>query len=181
MLHQKLIETALSCGATKATIIESSQIVLSKEFLNMCAANSCGYYNKCWMCPPDIGNIDDLMEKVRKYSYGLWYQTIGELEDSFDIEGMGEAADEHLKLSLKLQEAVKPLFTVPFLHLSKGGCHICPTCAKRTNEPCRFPDKALSSLEAHGVDVYQTTQSTDLKYINGPNTVTYFGMVLFNE
>ena len=50
-----------------------------------------------------------------------------------------------------------------------------------TDEPCRFPEKALPSLEAYGVDVYNTTKDTDLKYINGQNTVTFFGMVLFRE
>ena len=36
-------------------------------------------------------------------------------------------------------------------------------------------------MEACGVDVYNTTRETPLKYINGQNTVTYFGMVLFRE
>ena len=37
------------------------------------------------------------------------------------------------------------------------------------------------SLEGYGVDVYNTTKDTPLKYINGQNTVTYFGMILFSE
>jgi hypothetical protein len=44
-----------------------------------------------------------------------------------------------------------------------------------------MPQKALSSLEAYGVDVYQTTQNTGLKYVNGPDTVTFFGMILFHD
>lgn len=62
-----------------------------------------------------------------------------------------------------------------------GGCRICDTCAKRDNLPCRYPDKALPSLESYGVDVYRTTEPTPLKYINGQNTVTFFGMVLFTD
>lgn len=54
-------------------------------------------------------------------------------------------------------------------------------CAKVDNEPCRFPEKALSSLEAYGVNVSATVKNTEMKYINGPDTVTYFGMVLFKE
>ena len=49
----------------------------------------------------------------------------------------------------------------------------------RDGEPCRHPDKALASLEGSGVDVYNTTKDTPLKYINGQNTVTFFGMVLW--
>ena len=61
------------------------------------------------------------------------------------------------------------------------GCGLCKVCGKITGEPCRHPDRALASLESCGMDVYQTTKKTPMKYINGANTVTYFGMVLFSE
>ena len=63
------------------------------------------------------------------------------------------------------------------LCLSAGGCRLCERCAKLDDEPCRMPDKAMTSLEACGVDVYNTTKKTELKYINGQNTVTFFGAV----
>ena len=67
------------------------------------------------------------------------------------------------------------------MHLSCGGCHLCERCVKPSGEPCRKPDQALPSLEGYGVDVYQTVRNTTLRYINGTNTVTYFGMILFEE
>lgn len=36
-------------------------------------------------------------------------------------------------------------------------------------------------MEGAGIDVYNTTKDTPLKYINGADTVTYFGIVLFEE
>ncbi len=178
---QELLEAACSVGAAKATVIDQSKIVLSSEFRKICESNQCGGYARCWMCPPYIGEIDDLMAQVRKYPKGLLYQTIYEIEDSYDIEGMFESGAKHAQVSQKLQQAVKPLLQKPFLHLTCGGCHLCQTCAKRSDEPCRFPDKALPSLEGYGVDVYNTTKDTELKYINGQDTVTYFGMILFTE
>ena len=62
--------------------------------------------------------------------------------------------------------------------MSAGGCRLCPRCAKVDDQPCRHPDRALPPMEGAGIDVYRTTKSTDLKYINGPNTVTYFGLLL---
>lgn len=67
------------------------------------------------------------------------------------------------------------------LHLGAGGCKVCPTCAKREGQPCRYPENAMPSLESCGVNVYNTAKAAGLKYINGQNTVTYFGMVLWNE
>ena len=181
MLQENLIRTALEAGATKATIIDQSQIVLSESFRKICESNQCGGYGKCWVCPPYLGEAGVLMAEVRTYPRGLWYQYIAPIEDSYDIEGMFEAGAAHARVSQRLQAAVKPQFAKPFLHLSCGGCHLCPTCAKITDESCRMPDKALASLEGYCIDVYNTTKSTDLKYINGQNTVTYFGIVLFSE
>lgn len=181
MDYELLVRLALESGANKAVIIPQEQIVTSPSFRNICASNGCGLYGKCWMCPPDIGDINVLMAEIRKYSHGLWYQTIGELEDSFDFEGMTEAGHRHMRVSQKLQSAVTGLLSANSLHLTCGGCRLCERCTKVDNEPCRFPDKALSSLEGYGVDVYQTTKGTDLKYINGPDTVTFFGVILFRE
>lgn len=181
MERNNLINAALTAGAAKAAIIDAAQIVLSAEFRGICETNQCGGYAKCWMCPPYIGPIGELMEKVRSYPKALLYQTIFEIEDSYDIEGMFEAGAKHAQVSQSVQQEMVPLIGKPFLHLTCGGCHLCPTCAKRSEEPCRFPGKALPSLEGYGVDVYQTVKDTPLKYINGQNTVTYFGMVLFSE
>ena len=122
-----------------------------------------------------------LMDTVRKYPHAVLYQTIHSIEDSFDIEGMFEAGKRHACVSADIEEELRRMGLRGYLHLSCGGCHLCPVCAKRTDEPCRFPEKALSSLEGYGVDVFNTTKDTPLRYINGQNTVTYFGMVLFEE
>jgi len=181
MDDEQLIRIALDCGATKAAIIGQDAIVLNAEFRAMCEANRCGIYGRCYTCPPDVGPIDELMARVRSYERGLFYQTIHPLEDSFDIEGMHEAKKAFTGVSQKLLDALRPVLGEDALHLAGGGCGLCETCAKVTDEPCRHPDRALASIESYGMDVYNTTKHTPLKYINGANTITYFGMVLFSE
>ena len=177
-MNEELIRLALENGAAKAEIISVDQIVTSAEFREACRQNICGLWGRCWMCPPDVGEIEPLMAELRTYQHALWYQTIGELEDSFDFEGMTETKKQHLRISQKIEEKVKPVLG-RHLHLSCGGCGLCERCSRLDDQPCRFPDKAMTSLEAYGVDVYQTTKTTGLKYINGQNTVTYFSAVLF--
>lgn len=178
---QALIQAALSAGAAKAALIGAEQIAYSESFRDICRANQCGCYGKCWVCPPEIGEIADLIARVKTYPRGLLYQTIGTLEDSFDIEGMMATGHHHALVSSRLQKKLPELLAKPFLHLGCGGCHLCETCAKRTGEPCRHPESALPAMEGYGIDVYNTTSGTTLKYINGTNTVTYFGLVLFTE
>ena len=181
MTDERLIQTALDCGAAKAALIEQKDIVLSASFRALCEKNSCGVYGRCYTCPPDVGPIDELMARVRSYDRGLLYQTIGQLEDSFDIEGMAEAKKKYVAVNQKLLDALTPVLGEGALYLSGGGCGLCAVCGKITGEPCRHPGRALASMESCGIDVYNTTKHTPLKYINGANTVTYFGLVLFQE
>ena len=181
MNTERLIGAALDCGASKAVIIDQNSIVLNAAFRDLCRANRCGVYGRCYMCPPQVGPIEELMERIRSFDKGLFYQVICPLEDSFDFEGMTEAKKELVRVSQNLLDALPPLLGEDALHLSGGGCGLCDICASVTGDPCRHPDRALASLESSGIDVYQTTRGTSMKYINGADTVTYFGMVLYRE
>ena len=180
MDEEKLIQAALDCGASKAAVIEQKDIVPNAEFRGMCEQNRCGAYGKCYMCPPDVGPIGELMARVRGYEKGLLYQTISPLEDSFDIEGMGEAKKAFTQVSQRLLDALRPVLGDQALHLTGGGCGLCKTCAKATNEPCRHPELAMSSLEAYGIAVSELAKTCGMKYINGADTVTYFGCLFFD-
>lgn len=176
-----LVQAVLEAGAVKAALIGAEDIACSESFREICENNQCGCYGRCWVCPPEIGEIRELMAQVKTYPKGLLYQTIGTLEDSFDVEGMFAAGASHARVSSRLQTRLPELLSRPFLHLGCGGCHLCEVCAKKTGEPCRHPEYALPAMEGYGIDVYNTTKNTPLKYINGTNTVTYFGLVLFTE
>lgn len=180
-LKEVLVADAIALGATKAAVIPVSVIETEAAFRDMCAANACGVYGKCWMCPPEIGEIEELMAQIRTYEYALVYQLIGTLEDSFDFEGMQEAGDRMNTLSQKLRRACEKYELKGALHLGAGGCRVCPVCAKRTDEPCRYPELAMSSLEAYGINVSKLAPAANMKYINGQNTVTYFGAVFFRK
>ena len=176
---QSLVEKTLSYGAYKAAVVKTKDIHTDVRFRALCESNACGQYGKCWTCPPDAGQIEQLIEKLYTYEYALVYQTVTQIEDSFDVEGMLEAGTLHNRLILRLQ---KEFANEPFsklLHLGAGGCRICARCAKRDNQPCRFPERAVSSLETYGVNVSELAQMSGMKYINGANTVTYFGAMLF--
>ena len=179
-IFDTLTEKAIDLGAHKASVISAGEISLDRAFRDMCASNACGVYGKCYMCPPDVGDIDELMAEVANYDYALVYQTVSELEDSFDFEGMVEAKRRTYPLAQSMREIFKNCGIKKVLHLGAGGCGVCKSCAKQTGEPCRFPEKAMPSLEAYGFNVSALAKSAGMKYINGQNTVTYFGAVLFS-
>lgn len=175
-----LTDTLLSLGAYKAALIDAAAIETDVRFRAMCESNACGLYGKCWTCPPDVGNIDELMAELGGYRYALVYQTVSELEDSFDIEGMFEARKTFNSIVMRVRKLFAEQNIKDALHLGAGGCGVCESCAKRTDEPCRSPELATASLEAYGVNVSKLASSAQMKYINGADTVTYFGAVFFN-
>ncbi len=179
-IFEALASACLENGASKAQVIEADQIKTDKIFRDICASNACGMYGKCYMCPPDVGEIDVLMAEIKNYDFALVYQTITELEDSFDFEGMVEAKKKTYPLAQKLRTVFRDMGISKVLHLGAGGCGVCEICAKRTSEPCRFPELAMPSLESYGVNVSELAKVAGMKYINGQNTVTYFGAVLFS-
>lgn len=177
--HNELTERVLAEGAYRAAVIPVSKIKLDPVFRGMCESNVCGNYGKCWMCPPDVGNIDLLIGEIKKFDYALVYQTVCDLEDSYDFEGMMEAGEKHNRLTQRIVDMITPESVFRVLHLGAGGCRLCPVCAKKENRPCRHPDIALSSLEAYGINVSELAEACGMKYINGQNTVTYFGAAFF--
>ena len=180
-MNDSIVKLALDCGAAHAAALPADGVVLNAVFRDICRSNACGNYGQCYMCPPDAGDIHTLMETVRTYPAAVLYQTIHALEDSFDYEGMAAAGVRHTAVSQALEQRLSAMRLPAYLHLSAGGCKVCDVCAKRSGLPCRHPDLAMPGMECYGVDVYQTAQHAGLQYINGQNTVTYFGMILLPE
>lgn len=179
-LFDTLAEAAIGLGACRASVMDARKLSLDRSFRDMCAANACGLYGKCYMCPPDVGDIEALMQETAQYDYALVYQTVSPLEDSFDFEGMIAAKKKSYPLAQGIRRVFSDKNIRKALHLGAGGCGVCKTCAKRINAPCRHPQQAMASLEAYGINVSELAKAAGMKYINGQNTVTYFGAVLFS-
>ena len=179
--QETILTLVRQAGAANAAPVPQSGILYDRMFRDICRGNACGRYGTCYMCPPDVGDIGELIARAKEYPFGVLYQSIGQLEDSFDFEGMTEAGKAHHACSQRIRQALEDARLGGCLHLTSGGCGVCERCAKPDGLPCRFPDKALPSLESYGVNVYATAQNAGLKYTNGTNTVTYFGLVLFKE
>ena len=70
------VRRVLELGAKNAAVVPMENVRFEKEFRNLCASNACGMYGKSWMCPPDIGEPDELIARAKKYRYMLVYRSI---------------------------------------------------------------------------------------------------------
>ena len=175
-----ILALAEEIGFTHAGPLAMDALVFRTQVRDMCAADRCRSYNHSWACPPACGELSLWRERASKYKRGLIMQTIGEREDSYDFEGMMEAGARHNQLMAELRRRIAEVPLSRVLHLGAGGCRMCEVCGKQTGEPCRHPDLAVASLETYGVNVSKLAAAAGMKYINGQDTVTYFGAVLFD-
>ncbi|WP_347565023.1 DUF2284 domain-containing protein [Lactonifactor sp. BIOML-A7] len=160
-----------NAGFTHTGPLDCHTIRLLPEVREMCAANKCHQYNKNWTCPPGCGSLEECEGKVRKYQKGLIVQTVGELEDNMDGEGMMETEARHKEAFLRLMEDLKKDYP-DLLAIGAGCCTRCKTCTY-PDAPCRFPDKKVSSMEAYGMLVSQICKDNSLPYYYGDCTIAY--------
>ena len=166
-------------GADTISAVDPAKIPFAPELRALCEQNACGNYGRCWTCPPLCGDVDALSAKVRAYRRALIFSKIYRLEDSFDIEGMRTGRLDFGRLTRAVQAWARKHAAAPLV-LSAGGCALCERCAAPDDLPCRHPEDALLSLEACGIEVSRLAAQCGVNYINGPNTVTYFGGVFWN-
>lgn len=177
---EQIVHQIEEMGASHAAYADTNDIPFEESFRAACEQNACGFYNRCWTCPPDAGSIESCMSRVKAFPHAVLFQTIRALEDSYDIEGMHDAAVAHNRLTLKVQDTFKKQGYAGMV-LGAGACGVCKTCTKPEGKPCRFPELAITSLEACGVNVAELAKICGLRYINGQNTVTYFGLFFYME
>lgn len=180
--YSDLVQEVLALHATRAVITEVAKIKFNEELRKLCEQNHCGSYNKNWMCPPVVGPIAELHLRALKFKRGLLFQTVHQLEDSLDWEGMQEGKAKHTAIFRKMVESMQnnPAYK-EILPMNAGACTYCPQCSYPFGEKCRFPDKAVSSVEANGIDVMALVKDNGIPYNNGENTVSYVSLILFDR
>jgi len=167
---ENIMALAKKCGFTAAGPLDPKKIELKIEVRDMCAEGKCGAYGHNWTCPPACGDLDTCRERLSKYSVGVILQTTGQLEDELDYETMMDTGKEHKKNFKALMEKVREIYPGA-LGLAAGGCTVCEKCSYP--EPCRFPEKAYSSMEGYGMVVSEVCAANDMAYYYGPCTITY--------
>ena len=179
MLNENIKAVLAELNITRYGVVPVSEVVFSEAFRAACEANQCGKYGTNWSCPPGVGDPAALIERARRFQEGLVIQTVWPLEDMFDFDGMMAGGEKHNALFRRAVERVTPLLGGrEALALSAGACTVCGTCTYPSGQPCRLPEQAMASLESYGIDVAQLIARSGLRYNNGPDTVSYVGLML---
>lgn len=169
------LETAKKLGFDVAAALDPQSLISREDVRAMCAEDKCGAYNKNWTCPPAIGTVAACQETMHRYTRGILVQTIGHMQKAVDSRCYQETEQRHLQNFGALAEEIRKEYP-DALCLGAGGCRICKQCAYP--EPCRFPEKAISSMEGYGLFVTQVCRSSGVPYHHGEKTITYTACIL---
>jgi predicted metal-binding protein len=146
---------ALEGGATKGLIINTDTVVV-ENWVRLKCQYGCGGYHNYMTCPPYSPTPEYMKKMLSEYTKGLLIQFEHILPE------------EEKKVALALKKMVPALEREIFLDgyykafgIASGPCRFCRTCD--TTHPCKFPELARPSMEACGIDVYQTARNNGLK------------------
>ena len=177
IISEEFLEKCKALGIHEHTILPVEKISFSDEVRKACEVNYCGGYGKTWACPPGVGTVEECREKCQKFKYVYIFSTVHELEDSFDYDGMVDGKKAHELVCAEIGKLFDKEIPINFM-LTAEGCGNCEKCTY-PDAPCRFPDKMHPSVESFGISVVKEASIAGINYINGANTVTYFGNIFF--
>ena len=171
MNTQELVQLALDYGFDFAGPMDVTKLEVLEDVRDACAKNTCGKYGASWACPPAFGDLEESRKIIAKYKSGIIVQSMQELEDSFDFEGIAELGERHGKNFKKLLKRLREDYP-NLMALGTGGCSTCKKCTY-PDEPCRFPDQLTFSMEGFGLFVNKVCKDNGLEYNHGRDTMTY--------
>jgi predicted metal-binding protein len=176
MQTEQLRDEARRAGFEQFAELKTDTLRFLPQVREMCRADRCHSFGKSWACPPGCGTLEACAARAAKYRRGILVQTVGEVEDSFDIEGMQSLEKKHKKNFQKFVRKLRK--TCPgLLPMGAGACSLCKTCTY-PEKPCRFPEQAFASMEACGLWVSEVCEKNGLRYNYGPNHIAYTSCVL---
>lgn len=166
-------------GMAQFGLICTGEIKTYSEIRDICSGNSCGNYGKTWACPPGSGTLEECREKLLEYKNAVVFSGKYDLEDCYDFNGMMQGHASFKKLCDIIHKRVSALGQRHLL-LSNEGCTRCEKCTY-PDKPCRMPEWLFPSVEGYGINVSELAADAKIAYNNGVNTVTYLGVLLFEE
>lgn len=164
-LHAEWPYLAIQEGFKRAAVLQAAEIVTGHWVRNKCQYG-CDRYGKGLQCPPYGMDSEAARKMIDSYSWAVL------------VEGMPPGRDFHERLLALEKKAFLAGFHKAFV-FTAGHCPVCDKCPEEGD--CRFPGKARPSMEASGIDVYETAIQAGFTLVpvqEKMHYVKYIGLLL---
>ena len=151
---EKYCEKAIEGGTTHAKVIHPSTVTTA-EWVRFKCLFGCPYKHR-YSCPPHTPKPEETRANLDGYHRAILFH----VEAPYTKE-RGKNMVAYLDNLVKLEgELFKDGYYMAFVMLA-GPCVLCKECGLIEGTPCRLPHKTRPSMEACGIDVYQTARNND--------------------
>jgi predicted metal-binding protein len=201
---QDLCKAARKLGATNAVSFGAKGVVVDERVRLKCRIPLCDDYGLNLMCPPNVMSVQEFREILARYNCAVLIQM--EIRMPAEVKVEIRKADDVSALykdprflesykkyftpvKLKLQRIVHKIEAKAFsqgyrfaVGFTAGSCKLCSKCvAIDSSGPCRNPFRARPSIEAMGIDAYQTARNAGLPFdMPAKDKIVWNGLVLVN-
>ncbi len=138
---KEVADIILSHGATRVRKVDPRQVPTG-EWVRLKCQFGCGGYGQCLTCPPHAPTPEETRKLLDDYSTG------------FLIYWGHEAGGRKALAEIERQVFLKGWYKA--FALGSGPCELCRECDLEW--PCNHPSQARPSMEACGIDVFQTAR-----------------------
>ncbi len=191
-VFEMLIKTAISMGATDASIISTGEIPVEKSVVEMCESPRCEGYGQCANCPPHVMGPDEAIEWIRSYNKALVFR-LDLAPEALLHDDYQRTFHKIFAISAAMEGIASRKGIINASGLGAGSCKpvFCPKqpCAVLEGGQCRYPHLARPSLEALGINVFKLAEKLGWKIHRflrdtDPKSIPYamlVGLVLFDR
>ncbi len=167
--------SAMEAGVTNAKVINPQTIATAPWVLLKCQFG-CPHYGRSYCCPPYTPTPEQMERILNSYESAIIFH--------LEWNAVSENADRLKRFFSVVTKLEKELVMGGYykaFSMLAGNCRLCEQCSLLKNQPCDFPDQARPSMEACGIDVYQTARNNGFNIQplqSGAETANIFALIL---
>jgi predicted metal-binding protein len=147
---EKFAALAIARGATGARVIAARDVAV-REWVFLKCKFGCEGYGQCYTCPPNSPAPEQTRRLLAEYERALLVHHAAAARPA--------RPRRLLNLSKLVAEIERTAFLDGFYRAWAMGCGPCALCRDCPAEGCRHPREARPSMEACGIDVYETARA----------------------
>jgi predicted metal-binding protein len=154
-----------AAGAADARLI-STDTVVTAQWVRLKCQFGCSGFGEFLTCPPYSPTPEETAQVLREYKTALL------------VHATERGRITPLLIRLERRAFLDGYYKA--LALGAGPCALCKSCHPEESG-CRHPEKARPSMEACGIDVYQTARNNGFPIDTVPNPKSpqnYYGLLL---
>ncbi len=159
---KSFVERAVALGAKAAKVVKASTVATA-PWVRLKCQYGCGGYASSLCCPPRTPTPSEMRHVIDSYKEAVLFEA---------------NRRRPKRIAVELEREIFLAGYYKAFGLGSGPCHLCDEC---DFDDCRHPHEARPSMEACGIDVFQTARANgfEIEVVRDHGDPQhYFGVVL---